>query len=80
MSDTIKAVCECKELSETELVVGVEVGPFSSWGGWTWIFNILMTIITGTLWLIFVFIWCVTKGCHYECQLCEKTIPSINYR
>ena len=80
MSDTIKAVCECKELSETELVVGIEISPFNSWGGWTWLFHILMIIITGTFWIFFIIGYYISKGSHYEWQFCGKTIEPINHR
>ncbi len=36
----IQAVCECKNMSETDLVIAVKDEPFSfigRWGIWTWL-------------------------------------------
>ncbi len=81
----VKAVCECKNMSEDDLVVAVRRERFSfidDWGVLIWIMVAILTLLTGGFWLLFI------AGYHfgdilkpkYHCNLCDAVIPSKQFR
>ena len=81
---TIKAVCECREFSEDELVVGVR----QSWGtniggGLWWVIHLVLVLLTVGGWLSILILWLFFKyffSPTYQCQYCEEQIPKQNHR
>ncbi len=81
----VKAVCECKKMSEDDLVVAVQRERFSfinKWSIWTWVGVVLLTLLTGGFWLLII------AGYHlndlirpqYYCSQCERLIPPSQFR
>ncbi len=81
----VKAVCECKNMSEDDLVVAVRRERFyfiEEWGILIWIMVAILTLLTGGFWLLFI------AGYHYAdllkpkyyCNLCDVEIPSKQFR
>ena len=81
----VKAVCECKNDSEDDLVVAVQKNRFSfinDWSIWVWIGVVLMAMLTGGFWLL------VIVGYHfsdifdpkYYCSQCERLVTSKQFR
>ncbi len=81
----VKAVCECKDMSETDLIVAVQnerFGFIDIWGFWTWASVFILTLLTGGFWLFFV------AGYHfndivrpkYYCNQCNAVIPPKQFR
>ena len=81
--DSIKAVCQCKELSENEQVLAIRKYPLEDWGFWSWSINVSLLIMTGGGWAPFLIGW-VLGGYFltptYKCQFCGKKIEKENYR
>ncbi len=53
--NTIKAVCECRNMSEDNLIVAVQRDRFKFLDNWTiliWVGVVLMTLLTGGFWLV----------------------------
>lgn len=83
--NTIQAICECKNMSESDLVVAVKDEPFNfiaSWSLWTWIAVFMLTLLTGGIWLAVIF------GVHlndiikpkYRCNQCNRDIHPQQFR
>ena len=81
----VKAVCECKNMSEDDLVVAVQrerFGFIDEWTLWIWIMVAILTLLTGGFWLLFI------AGYHfgdilkpkYHCNQCDAVIPSKQFR
>lgn len=81
----IKAICECKNMSETDLVIAVKDEPFSfigKWSLWIWIGASILTLLTGGLWLGIIL------GVHlmdivnpkYRCNQCGRNIAPQQFR
>ena len=81
----VKAVCECKNMSEDDLVVAVQrerFGFISEWTLWIWIVVTILSLLTGGFWLLFI------VGYHYadilkpkyHCNQCNAEIPSKQFR
>ena len=81
----IQAVCECKNMSETDLVIALKDEPFSfigKWSLWTWIAVFILTLLTGGFWLAVIF------GVHlkdivkpkYRCNQCGRDIDPQQFR
>ena len=81
----VKAVCECKNMSEDDLVVAVSRERFyfiEEWGVLIWVMVFILTLLTGGFWLLFI------VGYHYgdilkpkyHCNLCDAEIPSKQFR
>lgn len=82
--ETFKAVCECKKLSEDELVVPIKRKPFSGWGIGLWSINLLLVIVTAGGYLPFlggfIFVKFFINDTEYECQYCRDLLKKENYR
>jgi hypothetical protein len=51
----ISAVCHCKNMDENNKVLAIQDGPLrfaNRWGAWTWRGFVLLTLITGGIWLL----------------------------
>ena len=81
----VKAVCECKNMSENDLIVAVKRERFyfiEKWGILIWIMVAVLTLLTGGFWLLFVL------GYHFEdilkpkyyCNQCGALIHLDQYR
>lgn len=81
----IKAVCECKKISENDLIVAVQRERFSfldAWSGWTWVGVVILTLLTGGFWLLAVI------GFHFNdilkpefrCNQCNAIIVPKQFR
>jgi len=81
----VKAVCECKNMSEDDLVIAVQRERFAfvdQWTPWIWIAAIGLTLLTGGFWLL------VIAGYHFDdilrpkyyCNHCDATIPPKQFR
>ncbi len=81
--DIIKAVCQCKDFSEEELVVGIREKLLENWSGWNWFFAILLVIISAGAILPFMLGW-IVGGYYafpvYRCQFCNRKIEKKDYR
>jgi len=81
--ETIHAVCECKDLSEDEIVVAIHKKPLDDWGFWSWTINIILLIVTVGGWFPFLAGWVLGDyflSPTYKCQFCGKKIDKKNYR
>lgn len=81
--DTIRAICKCKELAENNLVVGIRQEPFATWGFFTWMFNILLVLISAGGWLPFIGGWVLGNYWlqpKYHCQYCKAEIEKNQIR
>jgi hypothetical protein len=83
--DMVKAICECKDMSESDLVVAVKRERFhfvEEWGILTWIMVVILTLLTGGFWLLFI------AGYHFEdilnpkyyCSQCGAIIGPQQFR
>ena len=81
----IKAVCECKNMSEDNPVVAVQSERFSfidKWGLLLWILVFILTLLTGGFWLLFI------VGYHFDdifrpkfyCNQCNAVIYPNQFR
>ncbi len=75
----VKAVCECKNMSEDDLVVAVQKERFAfldTWSFWIWVGVVVLTLLTGGFWLL------VAMGYHlgeivspkYYCSQCDEIV------
>ncbi len=83
--DMVKAVCECKNMSETDLVVAVQqerFGFIDKWGFLIWVAVFVLTLLTGGFWLVFII------GYHFDdivkpkyyCNQCNAVIQPKQFR
>lgn len=80
---TVKAICECKQLSEGNPVIAIRQKPLESWGFFTWIFTIILLIITAGGYLPFVIGWVLggyLLSPTYRCQYCKLEIGKNQFR
>ncbi len=81
----IKAVCECKNMYEDDLIVAVQQDRFKFLDEWSimiWIGVVIMTLLTGGFWLIGI------VGYHfndifrpqYYCSQCERLVVASQFR
>ena len=81
----VKAVCECQNMSEDNLIVAVQQERFNfinQWGFWIWLVVIVFTILTGGFWLLFI------AGYHFDdivrpeyyCNQCDALIYTKQFR
>jgi len=81
----VKAVCECKNNSEDDLVVAIQKDRFffiNDWSIWIWLGITFIVIVTGGFWLF------VIVGYHfsdifnpqYYCSQCERLVASKQFR
>ncbi len=79
----VRAICECRDKSETDLVVGVREEPLSKWGCVTWGFVVLGVLITagGCLPLLggFMLVGYLFFP-KYGCQFCGRRISPNQFR
>jgi hypothetical protein len=81
----ISAVCSCKHMDENNRVLALRDGPLqfvNRWGLLAWIGFVLLTLISGGLWLVIVLFYhrsdLVTP--KYRCQFCHAEVPVENLR
>lgn len=83
--NTIQAICECKDMSENDLIIAVKDEPFSfidKWNLWIWIAVLIFTLLTSGFWLA------VILGAHlkdivkpkYRCNQCGRDIYPQQFR
>ncbi len=81
--DTCKAVCWCKDMSESDHIVAIRQTPLEHWGFFTWISTILLVLVTGGGWLPFVVGWVLGRywlSPTYRCQHCNAKIEKEQFR
>ncbi len=83
--NTIKAVCECKNMSEEDLIVAVQRDRFrflDEWSILTWIGVVIMMLITGGIWLIVVMVYHFNDIFRpkYYCSQCEQLVSPKQFR
>jgi len=81
--DAVKAICKCKQLSETEPVLAIKEKPLESWGFFTWIITIILVVVTAGGWLPFVIGWVLGSyflAPTYRCQYCKSNIDKDQFR
>ena len=81
----VKAVCECQKNSEEDLVVAVRRERFAfleDWNTWIWILVILLTFLTGGMWLIGIagFHFSDIMKPEYYCNQCGSIIYPKQFR
>lgn len=83
--DMVKAVCNCKNISENDLVVAVKRERFyflEEWSSLIWIMVVILALLTGGFWLLFI------AAYHYKdilepkyyCNQCDAVIPLKQFR
>jgi hypothetical protein len=80
---TVKATCECKGFSETDLIIAVRKKPAEDWGWFTLIFVIFLALITGGGALPFIggwFMYSYFINPSYRCQFCKTEIEEAQFR
>ena len=81
----VKAVCECKNMSEDDLVIAVQRERFAfidNWTLWIWFAVVVLTLLTGGFWLVFI------VGYHFDdifrpkyyCNQCDAIISPKQFR
>jgi hypothetical protein len=88
MSDLVNAICECRQWSESNLVVARKKSFFSfydSWGFSTWSGALLVTTVTGgfgtALILGYQYLKYIDKDePHYRCMTCGADVYDQNVR
>lgn len=83
--DTIKAVCECKNMDEGNTVLAVKQGRFAfinQWGFFTWLMVCIMVLATGYLWIGAIIGWHFGDifNPKYHCNQCEVVVPHKQFR
>ena len=83
--DIVKAVCDCKSLSEEELVVAVKRSSFQfvlDWGVLTTLLVLILTLATGGMWIVAILGWKSDEiiGTKYNCQNCNAFVDKRNLR
>jgi hypothetical protein len=82
---SIKAICDCKDNSEDELVVVIQLdrgGFFDRWGGPEWVLAVVLTIATGGGWIWVILGWNMSWILNppYVCQFCGEEIENSQFR
>ena len=81
--DSTKAVCECKNFSESDKVIAIRQKPLETWGLFSWTFVLLLVLGTGGGAFPFVLGW-VLGGYWlnptYRCQFCRKAVNKNQFR
>ena len=83
--ETIKAVCECKNLSEDHLVISVKKERFDfidGWGIFKWLLVLLLSILTAGVWILVILVWKSGEIVNpkYYCSQCKNRIPENQFR
>jgi hypothetical protein len=81
----LNAVWTCKHMDENNKVLAIQDGPFHfvmRWGGLTWVGFVLLTLITGGIWLLIVLFYHRSDlvSPRFRCQFCHAAIPTENLR
>jgi hypothetical protein len=81
----VKAVCKCKDMSEDDLAVAIKEERFAfiqKWGFWTWVFVIMLTLLTGGIWLLFIAIYYFKDILNpkYICNQCSRSVSPNQFR
>ena len=81
----MKAVCNCKNNSENDLVIVIRkerLSFFEKWSGGDWFGFWILALLTGGVWFLFVFGY--YSGYILDppsaCQFCDEEIPNENLR
>jgi hypothetical protein len=81
--DSIKAVCECRQRNEADLVLAIRKKPTEGWGAFKWLGVGFLLLATGGTLLPFIFGWVMgSYWLHptYSCQHCGTEIEKHDYR
>ena len=83
--EVVNAVCACKNMNERNLVLAISDGSFDfakRWGLLTWLAFLVLSFVTGGIWLIAVGLWHVNDIAwpKYRCQFCRREIPKSQVR
>jgi hypothetical protein len=82
---SIKAICDCKDNSEDELVVAIQLNRLDftgEWDGPEWVLAVILAIATGGLWLGCIIGWNTRWILNppYVCQFCGEEIENDHFR
>ena len=81
--DAIKAVCECRQRNESDLVLAIRKKPTEGWSAFKWLGVGFLLLATGGASLPFIVGW-VAGGYWwyptYNCQYCGSDIAKKDYR
>ena len=81
----VKAICDCKDRSEDDLVLAIKQGRFSWFNDWGF-FKIMVTLIlllaTDGIWIFFVLGWKLSHIVDppFLCQFCDSKIEKEQLR
>ena len=83
--NTIKAICECKDFSEDDLVLAVKRTRFqwlTEWGVFKTLLTGVLILGTGGIWLCVVLGWKASEiiSPNYNCQFCNQIIDKQHFR
>jgi len=83
--NTIKAVCECRNMSEDDLVVAVQRDRFKFLDDWSvliWIGVVIMVFVTGGFWLVGILAYHFNDifRPQYYCSQCEQLVLPKQFR
>ena len=81
----VKAVCECKNMSEDDLIIAVQRERFAfidEWTLWIWLAVAVLTLLTGGFWLVFIGGWHFDDIFRpkYYCNQCDAVISPKQFR
>ena len=79
------AVCDCKDLSETDLVLAIKRERFAwveEWGCLIWLMVIVAVLLTGGVWVACIIGWhgFDILNPEYVCQHCDRKIKNEQLR
>ena len=83
MSKLLKAVCECKNMKEDDLIIVEQEEFFEVIKGikwWAWIIHLTLMLVTGFFWVAVMFGWYFFKERKYQCMQCERYLEKSNIR
>lgn len=80
---TVKAVCNCKNFNENDLVIAVKEKPAERWGCLLWSINSFLVLITWGSWFTVLggyYIFGYFLLPTYLCQFCNSEIEKNQFR
>jgi hypothetical protein len=82
---SIKAICDCKDNSEDELVVAIQLNRLDFSDGWaegSGFWAVVLLIATGGFWIWFILGWNMSWILNppYVCQFCGEEIENDHFR
>ncbi len=81
----VKAVCECKDFSEDDLVVAIQRRRFAfldTWGFWIWLGVFILILMTGGFWIVVVLVYHFDEIIRpkYYCSQCDEIVLPKQFR